>query len=459
MSAAARALPSRGGRLLPALIAILPFVVFVAARLLGVMSLLRLAVLGLVAGIGALVLLVRPRWGLLGLMFYIYSGIGNFVPAPVAMPVTFLAVASVLLGIMRGERWRFSDPVFWWASAFFLLMSFQSMLFAREPMLCVIELVNFCKMVLVLFLVVQLTQSAHDLRRLGNAIVLGSLGSIVLGLLALRYGIGPGQEAMVGIENTLRFNGGHTNPNFAAALTCSAIPFAIFGARNAGRTLARVFHAVALLALIVAVFATLSRSVIFPFGVIALAVMLREFRSRRAYLVLALLLVACILFTPRFYWDRVLGLRQALEGTPQDWSLYTRWLAMTTAIDLFQQHPLTGVGLGNFIVAGAYKLFVRIVVHNTYLEVLVGTGIFGLLAFMALLFSGARHAITGAWHRWQNQPPWARALSFYTGLAALSIGLSALFGTMTFRYPLWIPVAAGLVVGNLLQDEPPGSAA
>jgi hypothetical protein len=38
-------------------------------------------------------------------------------------------------------------------------------------------------------------------------------------------------------------------------------------------------------------------------------------------------------------------------------------------------------------------------------------------------------------------------------LSAISIGLSAGFATMPFRYPLWVPVAAGLVIGNLLRAE------
>jgi O-antigen ligase len=143
----------------------------------------------------------------------------------------------------------------------------------------------------------------------------------------------------------------------------------------------------------------------------------------------------------------------ALRDTSQDWSVYTRMLALQTAWELFLDHPLIGVGLGNFLGASAYRLFVRIVVHNTYLEILVGTGIAGLCVFLAMLGAGARQAIAGARRRWVAHPQWLRSLSFYVFLSAVSISVSAFFATMPFRYPLWIPVACGLVIGNLVRAD------
>jgi hypothetical protein len=75
-----------------------------------------------------------------------------------------------------------------------------------------------------------------------------------------------------------------------------------------------------------------------------------------------------------------------------------------------------------------------------------------------VLFSGVRYAVEGARRRWLRHPAWMRSLSFYVTLSAVSISLSAFFGTMPFRYPLWVPAAAGLVIGNLLgQDRSPQS--
>jgi O-antigen ligase len=123
---------------------------------------------------------------------------------------------------------------------------------------------------------------------------------------------------------------------------------------------------------------------------------------------------------------------------------------------MFLHHPLTGVGLGNFIESSSYRLFVRIVAHNTYLEILVGVGIFGLIAFLAMMAAGFRHLWAGARHPWRAGNEWLGSLSFYFALSLVAIGLSAIFLTFPFRYQLWIPVAAGLIVGNLRRRETPG---
>jgi O-antigen ligase len=193
--------------------------------------------------------------------------------------------------------------------------------------------------------------------------------------------------------------------------------------------------------------------VVVPFSIITVAVLVRELRSRRSYLMLLVLATLGILLTPRYYWDRVLALRDIASGGARDWSVYTRWLALTTAWELFLHHPLTGVGIGNFIVAGAYRVFLRIVVHNTYLEILVGTGVFGLMTFLWMVLAGLRATVSGARRRWVTQPVWIQSLCFYVALSGISIWASALFGSMPFRYPLWIPVAAGLVIGNLLRID------
>jgi O-antigen ligase len=255
----------------------------------------------------------------------------------------------------------------------------------------------------------------------------------------------------------LRFSGAHENANLAAAVMCTSLPLGIFALKNS-RGAIRIAYVAGIILLIVAMFATFSRSVFFPFAFVGAAVMIREARSRHTYVALVALLALGIVLAPQYYWERVLGLRDALQTTTLDWSVYTRLMALQTAWEMFLAHPFTGVGIGNFFVAAAYKLFVRMVVHNSYLEILVGTGIFGLIAFLLVLLSGLRHSIAGVAHRWTHHPDWLRSACFYWVLSAGSISMSAFFGSMQFRYFIWVPVAAGLVIGNLLAEDRRGSA-
>jgi O-antigen ligase len=450
----AAALPSRRERFLLAALSLSPLGVFLVARLLGYVNHLKLAGIAC-AGLGATtVLFLRPSWGLWLLVFYVYSGVGLFLPLNAATPLTAIVFAAVLLELVRRGDNRLDDPAFWYANAFFLLVALQSMLFARDPALSFRELGGYGKMLLVTYLIVQLVRTPDDLRRLAQAVFAGAVATVVLGVAIMMFGVTPGKGNYIGEGlNLIRFAGAHENPNRAAAFMCSALPLGLFAVKYCRHRLLRVAYVVAVLALIVGIFWTFSRSVVVPFSVVLVAVAVRELRGRRSWVSLLALIALGILLTPRYYWERVSGLREAFASTTIDWSVYTRLLALRTAWELFLQHPLTGVGLGNFIVASAYKVFLRIVVHNSYLEILVGTGVFGLAAFLGILWSGVRHALAGARHRWRSQPEWTRSLAFYFALSAISICLSAFFGTMPFRYPMWVPVAAGLVIGNLLRAD------
>jgi O-antigen ligase len=246
--------------------------------------------------------------------------------------------------------------------------------------------------------------------------------------------------------------GAHENPNRAAAYMCASIPFGLFGVRHS-RGMLRIGFIAGVVILVAAIFATFSRSVAFPLAMIAAAVLIREVRSKKSYASLIVVVGLMAVFIPPVYWQRLFALRDAFETTTLDWSVYTRLLALRTAWEMFLDHPLTGVGIGNFITAAAYKVFVRIVVHNSYLEILVGTGVFGLFMFLVVLYSGFRHCLAGARVRWARQPAWVRSACFYCALSAVSIWISAFFGTMPFRQPFWVPIGAGLVIGNLLRED------
>lgn len=446
---------TRRERMLLAAIFVAPFLLYFGIRVLGYMKYAKLAGLVGVALAAAAALLIRPRWGLWFVIFYVYAGLTFYMPFNVAGLVTVIIMAAVALELVMGGTNQLNDSLFWYASAIFLLIAVGSIVWAQDVNLALFELSNYLKMVVLTYLIVQLVRTPEHLRTLMVIVFAGGLATVFLGVINLMLGLQSVADNYIhGSEYMLRFMGTHENPNRAAAYMCSALPMGIFVMRHShGWT--RVLALAGILVLVTAIFATFSRSVVFPLTAIAVAVMVREVRGKRAYIAIAVLVALGAVLMPRVYWERVLGLRDAFETTTLDWSVYTRLLAIKTAWEMFLDHPFTGIGIGNFIVSAAYKLFVRIVVHNTYLEILVGTGIFGLLAFLTILYSGFRHSVAGIRARWQGQPEWLRSASFYCTLSALSIWMSAFFGTMPFRHPFWVPVAMGLVIANLLRAPRP----
>jgi O-antigen ligase len=431
-------------------LALLPVLAFVALRLLGLLKFAQLGAVAAAALAGGTLLFLRPRWGLYFLILYIYSGAGLFLPVNLAVPAIAIVTAAVVLSWLRGENPSLPDAFFWWAAGIFAMIALHSMLVARDVGASLRELMTFGKILLVIVLIVHLIRTPDQLRSLYYAVFAGAVGTIVLGIVGIWLGVeGAGEQGV----RIMRFTGAHENPNKAAAYMCSALPLGLFAVKHSVGRLPKIAFTVGVVVIVVAIFATFSRSAVIPLTVVFVGVIAHELRTRRSFGLLAFLLALGILLAPRYYWDRVMSLPDALRNSTQDWSVYTRLLALQTAWEMFLDHPMTGVGLGNFLGSSAYRLFVRIVVHNTYLEILVGTGILGLAAYLAVLGSGFRHAVAGARRRWKAHPAWMRSLSYYTMLSAVSIGLSAGFGTMPFRYPLWVPVAAGLVIGNLLRAD------
>ena len=434
-------------------VALLPVLLFVALHFFGYVKFARLGAMALAALVAGAVAFIKPRWGLWGLLFYVYSGIGLFLPVNLAAPLLGIVVGSVLLELVRGSSPRLPGTFFWVSVGLFILAALNSTVLAHDMAASLLELGAFLKVLIVILLTVHLVRTPEQLRTTAYVVFAGAVGTIVLGMLAIATGFESAGENYISGVRVMRFTGAHVDPNKAAAYMCTAVPLGFFALRHCQNRIARVVFILGTVALVVAVFATFSRGAIVSLTAVLVGMVIYEVRSRRSFAVAVLVLAAGVALAPRYYFARLTGLSSAFENTTQDWSVYTRMLALRTAWEMFLSHPLTGVGLGNFLGASASQLFVRIVVHNTYVEILTATGILGFFWFLGIIASGIRDAIAGARQRWASQPAWMRALSYYTALSALSIGLSAAFLSMPFRYPLWIPVAMGLVVGRLLKTE------
>jgi O-antigen ligase len=103
-----------------------------------------------------------------------------------------------------------------------------------------------------------------------------------------------------------------------------------------------------------------------------------------------------LLLTPASYWER-----QRTVTDTSDSSISRRIDYIVVARDAFLENPLLGAGPGTFmdfwgeaVVAGKVEKGTsrnyRRPAHNTYLEVLVGSGMLGLVFYMAVIFLALR---------------------------------------------------------------------
>ena len=179
------------------------------------------------------------------------------------------------------------------------------------------------------------------------------------------------------------------NPNDLALNMVSVLPLAVLLAMRAIKPVSRLVAAGSGFLMIGAVIASQSRS-----GFLGLAAMFvflawQVGRKRPAFLAaLAVAIVIVLPLTPSSYWARMASITD--ESKDDTGSREARRILLNEAWQAFLAHPLTGVGAGQF---KAYNPGGRTEswreTHNVVLQVASELGIFGLGAFMFLVFRAA----------------------------------------------------------------------
>jgi O-antigen ligase len=116
-------------------------------------------------------------------------------------------------------------------------------------------------------------------------------------------------------------------------------------------------------------------------------------RNRRSFVPL-LLIVGFLAGAIYMVQDRYLNRMQTLENVHQEASAESRLLHATIALKISKDYPLLGVGFGGFNYAALAPRYMdelnaglmNHVAHNSYLQMLVDSGIVAFLLYAGLLF-------------------------------------------------------------------------
>jgi O-antigen ligase len=153
------------------------------------------------------------------------------------------------------------------------------------------------------------------------------------------------------------------------------------------------------------------------------------------------------------------------NGIYQDTSLRGRSSEMLTGLAMFAEHPILGVGAGNY--KPNYQRYAQLVgiefraeardAHSLYVQILAETGILGIAAFLGLVYF-LFEALNRTCQDIRRSPhladwlPWISALRF----AILSYLLTSIFLHNAYIRYLWILVAMALtgiqITYNLLMN-------
>lgn len=441
--------------------------------------------LGLLAALLLLVTVVlarRPAWLTVVLLFGIYLNLPAVAVqvhgAPAIVAPAFILLLGVPLAVqtLRREPLIFDRFFFW--MLLFLVVQAISAVFAFDTAVAIGEVMNYALEGMALyFLVLNLVRNEAQLRRVVWAI---ALAAALLGAIALW------QEVTQTYENNYwglaqrkgsfeteqegdwrdRVAGPLNEPNFFAQMLVLAAPLALFRARGERHPALQLAALLAAALIIIGVVLTFSRG-----GMLALSATLVAtaylWRMRPWQIALAgALLIGVVLLVAPTTISRLQSIAQTQalvqddSGGPEDKSIEGRYVENMAAIYMFLDHPVIGVGPGNYRELyvsyaepiGGYVRYYGRPAHNLYLSFAAELGLIGLSIFLIMLGLQLRDLLhLRRVYRHNRHDIVNLALGLAVGL--LGYLVAGLFLHLAYQRYFWIAMALASAAVRIAMQE------
>lgn len=426
-----------------------------------------LAVLSPVAALGAVLalLFVAIAFHDLALGVAIYATVMFFETLPVATTAGLGAakvggLVLVLAALRRSGTPLLlrEHPLIAYAATFLAAWALASSLWAEDVPLAATEGSRLALNVALLFVIFAAVRQARHARWVVWGYLLGAAASALVGLVQPAEG------------DADRLAGSVGDPNFLAAMLVPAIVFAVFAFGWARRPAERWLLSLLLVVYTIALLGTQSRGGLVALGVTLVAGMLLGGAFRRHFAVLT----AAIAFAGLVYYGAFAS-AAALERVTNPGGGAGRADLWSVATEVAGDHPVVGVGAGNFpVVAPQYVTEpldlreVQLVVdeptvaHNTYIGVLAELGVVGLIAFAVVVLAAlalARRA-TKAFRR--ASAPELELLSRAVLLGLVGMLTAFVFLSGLYENQLWLLLGLAVALYTIArrrerEDAPPSS--
>jgi O-antigen ligase len=439
-----------------------------------------------IAGLAATVVAIRPDAAALVVVGLIYSNapvvMVTFHDLPVALAAAVPAILAAPLAydlLVRGER-VVVTPALPWIVAYFLV-EIVATIFARDINGAATSLQTIAIEGLALYLLLTNTIRTPAILR---AVVwtLLAVGAVIAAISVYQYltgtfgnnyfGFAQTESSVTGLTSTgvERLAGPIGEKNRYAQIMLMLVPIGFMAFVAERRLILRLAALGSAGLTTMAMALTFSRGAAVAAGVVLLAmVVLRYIRLR--YLVAALGIAAVVLVAVPQYADRVLTLgnvaalfSEDATGSGADNSLLSRATENLTAINVFADHPIVGVGPGQF--SEYYRQYSDVIgisvraqdreAHNLYLGLAAEAGALGLGAFLVAVtvtlvaLARARRAALA------TRPDLAAVATGFL-LAIVAYLASGVFLHLSYARYFWLMLAlasvAAIVVRTAVEDE------
>ncbi|MBI5943588.1 MAG: O-antigen ligase family protein [Chloroflexi bacterium] len=359
-----------------------------------------------------LVVFIQPDYGLLIFVFITVTQVSNvainFYDAPsIAQPLAGLLMAVILLRMVIYRElplnWRQIAPVL----VIYIIALFISMFNADDFEMSSAAFIGFFKDALGGVIVILLIQRPGSFRKAIWALVIAGMfmGSISMFQTVTRtydnnyFGFGRWESQTAGQDSRNRLTGPYDNPNAYSQVMVVIFVLALERLWHEKRSLLRLIAGWSVIVCGLTIVFTYSRGGVLTL-LAATGVLFLQNRPRiLPVLLTAVVGLALVQFLPADYTSYISTVRDLIPTQTNDQvndsSFRGRLSENLVAMQMFEDDPLFGVGLGNYQIqyqnySRQIGLDHRRVTRNPsslYLEVLSEQGVIGAAAFLLLLYT------------------------------------------------------------------------
>jgi O-antigen ligase len=321
-----------------------------------------------------------------------------------------------------------------WLVLLFAVWSGMTATWSLAPEASLTRFASFLQLWLFLFVFWQCGDTENRQVILMKAYV---LGSFVVAVVLINSMVNFDPSTMQ--DGEIRFSAFGINPNEQAMGLVIAIPMAAYLV-VCSRKLAKMFFVIVIPVLAGGVLITLSRGafVAMLVALVVSVIMLHKLGERRTAYLFVLSGVALIVFGIALNLDQILARVLSVVTMVASGDLNHREFVWKTAIEQLPQSWLGGVGAGAFASMTGGFLSEPTSAHNTYLSVLLETGVIGFLLFFSPLSLVLKRALLADYrHR----------------MVIMAVALPLALGSVVIQFehkkPFWFAFAIALGLSTL----------
>ncbi|MBI3169152.1 MAG: O-antigen ligase family protein [Chloroflexi bacterium] len=365
----------------------------------------------------------RLEFGVAAMIFILYTQ--TYLIVGQRYGLTDLAQGLImLLGLAMVTRWAVYTneiPQGWMRPlllvTFYCVVGLASVMYALKPALAAPVAIETIKSGIIALIIAATLKNEGSFRLALWSLLIAGIFLGTLSVIQFTFGTYDNDyggyaiasvQNISGATNDYRLGGPVGDPNFYAQMMLVLVPIALDRLWDEKQAILRFLAGWALTVCSFTVLLTYSRGGFVSMVIVVVAMLAIFHRGQLRYL-MAAMTISILLFSvlPSRFTERIgtlseflPGASQSADGVSSDYSIRGRTSEMIVALEMFGDHPILGVGLGNY--PAYYQQYSQRLgldlraearqAHSLYLEVAAETGLLGLFSFGLLLWVILRSA-------------------------------------------------------------------